>query len=215
MEPAALCLVLAESTFPRGKLMLAKGFAAVRRFRLRPLAAAAGLALLAGCATPTPYQPLGAGSRASGGYSSVRIAPNRFMVSFAGNSLTSRQRVETYLLYRAAELTVEEGYDGFAIVERATDRNVETRVYGDPFGYGPYRWWRPSWRYRGYGYGWRRWDPWYGDPFWGDSIDVQTVQNFEANAEIVMFRGERRDDKSFDAREVLTNLGPSIEVPRD
>ena len=196
--------------------MLAKGFAAARRFRLRPLLAAAGLALLVGCATPTPYQPLGAGgSRASGGYSNVRIEPNRFMVSFAGNSLTSRARVETYLLYRAAELTVEQGYDGFAIVERVTDRNVETRVYGDPFGYGPYRWWRPSWRYRGYGYGWRRWDPWYGDPFWGDRIDIQTVQNFEANAEIVMFRGERNDDKSFDAREVLANLGPSIEVPRD
>ena len=196
--------------------MLAKGFAVPRQLRLRPLVAAAGLALLAGCTTATPYQPLGAGSsRASGGFSDVRIAPNRFLVSFAGNSLTSRERVETYLLYRAAELTVEQGYDGFSIVERATDRNVETRVYRDPFGYGRYRWWRPSWRYRGFGYGWRGWDPWYGDPFWGDSVDVQTVQNFEANAEIVMFRGERSDDKSFNAREVLANLGPSIEVPRD
>jgi len=194
--------------------MLTKGFAASRHLRLHSLVAAATLALLTGCATPTPYQPLGAGgSRASGGYSNVRIAPNRYMVSFAGNSLTSRERVETYLLYRAAELTVEQGYDGFSIVERATDRNVETRVYRDPFSYGRYRWWRPSWRYRG-SFGWRRWDPWFGDPFWADSIDVQTVQNFEANAEIVMFRGQRSDDKSFDAREVLANLGPSIETPR-
>lgn len=194
--------------------MLIRGLAASRHRRLHSLIAAAGLALLVGCATPTPYQPLGAGgSRSSGGYSSVRIESNRYMVGFAGNSLTSRERVETYLLYRAAELTVEQGYDGFSIVERATDRNVETRVYRDPFSHGPYRWWRPSWRYRG-SFGWRRWDPWFGDPFWADDIDVQTVQRFEANAEIVMFRGRRSDDKSFEAREVLANLGPSIEVPR-
>ena len=51
-------------------------------------------------------------------------------------------------------------------------------------------------------------------PSGATTIDVQTVQNFEANAEIVMFRGDRNDDKSFDAREVLANLGPSIEAPR-
>jgi len=177
--------------------------------------AAAGALSLGACVTATPYQPLGArGTGASGGFSEVRVAPNRYRVTFAGNSMTSRERVETYLLYRAAELTRERGFDGFTIVDRATDRNVETRVYRDPFGAGPYRWWRPSWRYRG-SFGWRRWDPWYGDPFWADNIDVQTVQQFEASAEVVMFRGSRGDDKSFNAREVLENLGPNIELPRE
>ena len=180
------------------------------------LAAGAAAIMVAACATPTPYQPIGArGTGASGGFSEVRLAENRYRVSFAGNSMTSRERVETYLLYRAAELTVERGYDGFSIVDRATDRDVETRVYRDPFGYGPYRYWRPWWRYRSPRLGWRRWDPWFGDPFWADDIDVRTVQRFEANAEIVMFRGTRADDKSFNAREVLTNLGPNIEMPRD
>jgi hypothetical protein len=183
----------------------------------RTLLAAVAAALMAGaCATPTPYQPIGArGTGASGGFSDVRVAADRYRVTFAGNSMTSRERVETYLLYRAAELTRERGYDGFTIVDRATDRDVETRVYQDPFGPGRYRWWRPSWRYRGAGWGWRRWDPWFGDPFWADDIDVRTVQRFEANAEIVMFRGNRADDKSFNAREVLTNLGPNIELPRE
>jgi hypothetical protein len=28
-----------------------------------------------------------------------------------------------------------------------------------------------------------------GDPFWGDRIDLQTAQRFEAHAEIVLRRG--------------------------
>lgn len=187
--------------------------------RFRPiravLAAVAGGLALAACATATPYQPLGAqGTGAGGGYSNVRLAADRYRVTFAGNSMTSRERVETYLLYRAAELTAERGFDGFTIVDRATDRNVETRVYRDSFGVGRYRWWRPHWRYRGAGWGWRRWDPWFGGPFWADNIDISTVERFEASAEIVMFRGRRSGERSFDAREVLANLGPNIEMPR-
>lgn len=182
--------------------------------RPRSWLAAAGCTalLLAGCATPTPYQPIGATS-AAGGYSNLRIAPNRYRVAFAGNSLTSRERVETYLLYRAAELTVEQGFDSFSIVDRATDRNVETRVYRDPFYRSHYPFWRPWWRFRG-SWGWRRWDPWFGDPFWPDQVDVRTIQRFEANAEIVLHRGRGPGgDRTFDAREVLTNLGPTIRLP--
>ena len=77
------------------------------------LAAGAAAVMIAACATPTPYQPIGArGTGASGGFSDVRLAENRYRVTFAGNSLTTRERVETYLLYRAAELTVQQGFDG-------------------------------------------------------------------------------------------------------
>jgi len=100
---------------------------------LRALVAAAlGAAALGACVTATPYQPLGArGTGASGGFADVRLAADRYRVTFAGNSMTSRERVETYLLYRAAELTAERGYDGFTIVDRATDRDVETRGPGE------------------------------------------------------------------------------------
>lgn len=183
--------------------------------RLQPhlwLGAACASLLAAGCTTATPYQPIGT-QGARGGFAEVRLAPNRYRVTFAGNTMTSRQRVETYLLYRAAELTLQQGSACFTIADRATDRNVETRVYRDPFGPGPYAWWRPSWRYRG-AWGWRSWDPWFGDPFWADDIDVRTVQSFEANAEIMLTRGCRADDpRSFDAREVVANLQPSIELP--
>ena len=49
----------------------------------------------------------------------------------------------------------------------------------------------------------------------GNDIDVQTITNYEAIAEIVMFRGARPNDpRSFDARQVMSNLGPRIVLPR-
>jgi hypothetical protein len=172
---------------------------------------------LAACATPTPYQPNVRGQQTSGGYSDVRIEPNRFRVSFAGNSLTSRETVEGYLLYRAAELTAQQGYDWFSIVDRNTDRHTQTYVdplyhpwYGAGYGY-----WRPSWRYYGHGYGWRGWDPFWGDPFFADRVDVHTVDKFEASAEVVMNRGAKPadDPRAFDAHAVIENLGPRIQRP--
>ena len=74
--------------------------------RLFLAAAATAAVVLGGCATATPYQPLQPGWTASGGFSERQIEPNRWQVSFSGNSLTSRQTVETYLLFRSAELTL-------------------------------------------------------------------------------------------------------------
>lgn len=176
--------------------------------------APAAVALLFACATPTPYQPLGVrGTGASGGYASQAIENDRFRVSFTGNRLTSRERVETYLLYRAAELTVQQGYDGFTIVQRDTDRDVDTRIRRDPFGPGPYGFWAPYWRWYG-PYGWNLWNPWRGGPFFTSQLDVDTIERYEAMAEIVMFRGSRPDDPmSFDAREVMAHVGPTLELP--
>lgn len=168
---------------------------------------------LTACATATPYQPNVRGQAVSGGFSETRLEADRFQVHFKGNSLTSRDTVERYLLYRAAELTVAQGADWFATVERKTDRR--TRTYVDPDPRGLYGGWRPYWRYYGPSWGWRAWDPWYGDPFWADRIDVRTVDRYEASAEILIGRGAKpaNDTRAFDAREVLANLGPTIVRP--
>jgi hypothetical protein len=178
-------------------------------------ALAIGGAGLTACATATPYQPNVRGQPVSGGYADQRITSNRFKVTFSGNSLTSRDTVERYLLYRAAELTIAEGYDGFVLADRQTDKT--TRIYADPgfgggYGYGG---WRPSWRYFGPRWGWRSWDPWYNNRFWADDVDVRTVEKYEASAEIVMYRGASPGgpETSFNAREVAANLGPGIVRP--
>jgi hypothetical protein len=173
---------------------------------------------LAACATPTPYQPVVMGKASLGGFSEQRVEANRFRVSFNGNSLTSRETVEGYLLFRAAELTTQNGYDWFTIVERDTDKKTRTYVEPDPFyrpWYGSYGLWRPSWRYYGGGFGWRGWDPFWGGAFLGDRVDVRTIEKYEASAEILMQKGTKPegDASAFDARAVTENLRPRIKYP--
>ena len=170
---------------------------------------------LTACATATPYQPNVPGQSVSGGFSESRLETDRFRVTFAGNSLTSRDTVERYLLYRAAEITVSEGFDWFALADRSTDRKARTYVDPTPSPFGSYGYWRPSWRFYGAAWGWRRWDPWYDDPFWADRMDVRTVERFEASAEILLGKGSKPsgDPRAFDARDVMANLGPTIQRP--
>lgn len=178
------------------------------------LACAAAALALSACATPTPYQPIAsAASRSEGGYSETRIAPGRWEVTFAGNSLTSRETVEGYLLYRSAELTLEQGGGWFEIVRRDLQHEVRDEIVPDP-GYDPwwgYPRWRPYWRYYGQPYGWRSWYPG-SAPF----FDVQRIERFEVRAEIVIHRGEKPagDAGKFDAAEVVARLGPSIQRPK-
>jgi hypothetical protein len=187
----------------------------MKRFPVKPalLAVAAALTLSA-CATATPYQPAGYGG-VPGGYAEQRLENDRYRVSFAGNSVTSREQVEMGLLLRAAELTTESGYDWFATVNRDTDRDVRYQAMGgfrDPFyrdRYGPF--WGPSWRYSRRGL----WSPW-GDPFWGrNDFDVRQIDRYEATSEIVMGRGAKpaNDPNAFDAREVISNLGSRVLRP--
>ena len=99
-------------------------------------ALAASTLLVAGCATETPYRPATGVGFSRTGYSDRQIEPNRFLVSFAGNSVTSRDTVERYLFFRAAELTLQNGYDYFVMADRDTDRQSRTYSTGGGFG-GP------------------------------------------------------------------------------
>lgn len=184
--------------------------------RLLIIPALAALAVLTACTTPTPYQPYRAESAGGvhGGYSEQRLAPDRFLVKFHGNELTSREQVENSLLYRAAELTVANGYDWFVLSDRHTRHEVETYVHRSPWG--TYGYWQPHWRYYRYGYGWDVWHPEFGGPFWADHIDVSTVESFEVEAEIALGKGVPRsgDPKAFDARRIMTELGPTLTRPQ-
>ena len=175
-------------------------------------AAAAVLGLgLSACETATPYQPAAAGHPGGFGYSDYRIDAAHWRVTFSGNSLTSRETVEKYLLYRAAQLTTEQGFDWFEPTERHTERN--TSYYGsDPY-LAAYGWgWHPYWGFGG-PWGWRRWGPW--GPGWPGDLDIQQVNRYEASAEIVMGKGPPPTGRRvFDAREVQQNLGPSLAKPQ-
>lgn len=190
----------------------------LKRPRIAALAfALAGSVALSGCMTATPYQPATASS--AGGYSDQQIEGNRFQVSFRGNSLTSRETVERYLLFRAAELSLQNGFDHFILVSKDTETRSETyRTGGGGFGAGPYGGWSPYWRYyRPRFGGWRSWDPFYDDPFWSArDWDYRTVNRYEAMAEIVTGKGPKPAGnlRAFDAREVIDRVGPTIVTPK-
>ena len=162
-------------------------------------------ALLAACATATPYGPAGQGSRY--GYSEQQVERDRYRVTFSGNSVTSREQVEMGLLLRAAELTVQNGGDWFTTVNRATDVDSRYTAMSNPMS-ARYRYWSPYWRYYRGGI----WTS--ANPFWDRDVDIHRIDRFEASTEIVVGRGAKpaSDPNAFDARDVVQNL--SGRVPR-
>jgi hypothetical protein len=164
-------------------------------------AAAASLVLLAACAQPTPYQPRDA--RGGTGYSDAQLSATRYRVTFTGNSVTSREQVEDFLLRRAAEVTLQSGFSHFMFDTRNTEArtnyyaNFSRRWPGSNFG--------AAWYWRSWGYD--PFDPW-ADRFGSERLDP--VTRYQAYAEIVMLRGPQAADEptALEARDVLARLTP-------
>lgn len=159
--------------------------------------------LLTGCASPTPYQPADDGE----GYTEQSLEDDRYRIAFSGNSVTERETVEDYLLYRAAEVTLQRGYDYFIIVEKDTERSTRYQTMGTGFG-GPLL-------RRGY-HGSVFYDPFYNSGFgrFGTSSSVP-IDRYKAYANIVMRHGVKPDDETdaYDARTVIDRLDPKIAHP--
>ena len=166
---------------------------------LRPITRFAGVAAvlaLAACGGPTAYAPAMNGD---GGYTERQIEDNRYRVQFRGNSLTDRETVETYLLYRAAEVTLASGHDYFRIVGQ--DVEPTTTYYGDAPGVGVFG-------SHGYGYG------------SGIGLSLGTTlspaTSYEAVVNILVFKGPKPQDDpdAYDAREVIRLIGPAVRRPQ-
>ena len=166
------------------------------------LIAVAGL-MLAGCATQTPYQP--AANASAYGFEEQRIENNRVRITFRGNSVTDRETVENYMLYRAAELTLAGGHTYFVVANRDTEERSYLQGVGQrsafPFSY---RYFHPR-------YGWR----YAYDPFWNEPASYREISSYEAIAEIAMFSGAKpeSDPNAFDAQQVMANLQGRIIRP--
>lgn len=190
--------------------------------------------ILSACATSTPYQA----ASAPGGYdgfSQTMIENDRARITFGGNSLTDRETVENYMLYRAAELAIEKGFSTFTLTERDVEQNTRLQSTGSTFAagfYDPYigySFYRPSYGWSSpYAYsrfggfrnrrGFRNSAFYNGfyDPFFND-FDVREITKYRATAEVKFGRGAYGSDKAnvFKAREVLDNLGPTIIYPEE
>jgi hypothetical protein len=101
--------------------------------------------------------------------------------------------VQDLLLYRAAELTVEQGGDHFAVEHQDTGTHEE---------------------YRSTGFHHRFHDHWSHDV----GLDTRTwraIERYEAWAIIKVFPGPAPEDDvhAYDARDVLDTLGPFVHPP--
>lgn len=170
-----------------------------------------GALLLAACASPTPYAPRLQGEET--GYTDMEITPTRYRVTFTGNSLTPREKVETYLLLRAAEVTRAAGYQYFVFDTRNTRaRTIYNAVPGvmpDPWFWGGYPYYRSYWG----GWGWGGWGGW-GFAY-RPSVDIITRTNYQAYAEIVLLTPEqaKKEPRAIKASEVIRHLGPDAVLP--
>jgi hypothetical protein len=151
------------------------------------------LALVACTSSPTPY------GAATGelGYRDQQIESNRYRVSFTGNSATPLDRVQDYALYRAAELTLENGSDYFRVV----NRNTESRSGG---GGGP------------------RIGVGVGGGSGGLGVGLSSIlggggysEDYTVAMDILTFKGTKPagEQNAYDAREVLRRLEPNIQRP--
>lgn len=79
----------------------------------------AALAVLSACATATVYRP--AATEGGLGYSETALEDRRFRVNFRSGSDVSAVQAHDLALRRAAELTLERGYDWFEVTGRFTE----------------------------------------------------------------------------------------------
>jgi len=111
-----------------------KALAVVRGERRPTLAwtMALGLAACQLCACATPYKEMGVG----GGVRGVLITSNIAQVTARGSVATDPDKIEQYVLRKAAETTLAAGYDCFEILSSSDrSRNIQGVVGYTAAGY--------------------------------------------------------------------------------
>lgn len=82
--------------------------------------------LLGGCATPYGEEGF------TGGYDAKNLEGDIWRISFGGNGYSNPETVQSYWLYRCAELAIDKGFDGFEILSpiKLTSADSESDDFG-------------------------------------------------------------------------------------
>lgn len=168
--------------------------------------------LLAACSTPTPY--VEASGPEDEGYRTSQVEQDTYRVVFDGNEATSRQTVETYLLYRAAQVAENTLHEYFAVQSRDTQASVDVDTYTS---YSPYTSAPGFYGYSlGYGYNY----PYYtASPyrtgyrgFASPDPTYEIEDSYQAVAFIEVYEERPRGvDNLYEAARVIDQLGAEIE----
>lgn len=197
--------------------------------RIRHLALILPLLLALGACSsmkPTAYAPVTAKSEY--GYKDQKLDDDTWRVTVSGNSRTERDLVENQLLYRAAEIALANGADGFVVLEREVERDVKYQTRYDPYYAYPYG---GFWGYRpvydpfgarlyppgfGTGYGFGGYSAGIGMVFAPPArAETRSITKYTAYAEVRLYQGSGPvgEGATYDARQVIAELGGRVNKP--
>ena len=130
-----------------------------------------------------------------GVFTAQKKGPTGYHLVVAGHKFSTRDDIEKYLAYRAAELTMEDKSSWFTFVEARTKGDTAAVPKRDPAGLRysfRMEYWRPVWRYKTKDSPtWKSWSPFAGAAF--ISADPKSITDFEVSADIVLHKGQMDD----------------------
>jgi hypothetical protein len=128
-----------------------------------------------------------------GVYSQVKLRAGHYRLTVKGHNFTSRDAIEKYVLYRAADLTLQQHYQWFTLTESRKKGDVAPVPKRDLAGFHysfRMQYWRPVWRYKLAGSpSWTTWSPFSNTAFFADGKNPKTITDFESSVNIVMHKG--------------------------
>lgn len=163
-----------------------------------------GLLTLAGCTSLTPQPKT---FNQLGQYQTIPLNSSSYRISFKANADLSYGNAEEITLLKAAQFTVQHGYDVFKVLDDPSNRSTQQQprqavVYPD----------RPYFA-QDYYYG-RFYRPYWHDPFM-DMPYVVNVDPVEVSYTIQMFKKQLAPADAFEAVPILRTLGAKYGVGTD
>lgn len=143
-----------------------------------------------------------------GGYSDERIDQNTVIVRYNGGAFTKPRQVNTYLLVRSAEVTIENGYDWFVISSMTSspiDLDILTKQSYNGYVTNPRKAYPTYYRSISYkSYHVKR-------PPLETMLQGGGCSQRGESAVVKMFEGIKPEDLpfSYDAKSVIAHLGPA------
>jgi hypothetical protein len=161
-----------------------------------------GLGTLAACAPEQPYfGPRDADH--STGYTDEQLAQDRYRITYIGNSATTRETVEDFLLLRSAQVASGAGAKFFMFDMR--DTKARTTYLTDFQGY-------PGWGPPGPPFGGWYWHDW---GFYNQEAESRPITQYHAYAEIVLLTDAQaaKEPRAIETQSVIAHLGPKVAPP--
>lgn len=159
------------------------------------------LATLVGCAS-TPKQPRTFNQL--GQFQEIPLNQNSYRIGFRTHLDASFGYAEEVALLKSAQVTVQQGFDSFKVIDDPTNRLNQQQQQRQTVVYPS----RPY--YSSYGFYDRFYDPFY-HPYWHDPFYdtpyVVNVDPIEVAYTIQMFKTDMAPADAFDARRILQAIG--------